>query len=421
MSKTWTTEEFIEKCKNSLKIKAEYDYSRVSYIRNNIKVEIGCYNKEHGYFFITPNNFLKGIGCPKCSKKYIPSTEEFIEKIKLISPQYDYNQVIYKNIKTKVKVICFKHGLFLITPNDLFKGHGCAKCYGNCISNTYEFIQKAKSNPRVKKDYNYSNVEYKRSNIKVKIGCFNLNHGFFEITPSAFLQGQGCPICCGNKLSNTQEFIEKAKNSPKVKNQYDYSNVVYKKNNIKVNIKCLIESHGFFEVTPSNFLKGQGCPKCIQGFGEFFTVKVFSLLFNHKFIKSRPNWLINPKTNRKLELDGFCEKLKLAVEYQGAQHEEIVEKFGMTQEDLLYGKYRDQIKRDKCKEFNVLLIEVPQFGKKFRPESLKELIKQKCAEHNFILPDNIDNIVINVDEIEREFLQQKEVKLRNACEKRIKQ
>ena len=59
-------------------------------------------------------------------------------------------------------------------------------------------------------------------------------------------------------LSNTQEFIEKAKEIHG--NKYNYSKVDYKNAKTKICIICPI--HGEFYQTPDHHLQGQGCPKC---------------------------------------------------------------------------------------------------------------------------------------------------------------
>lgn len=47
-------------------------------------------------------------------------------------------------------------------------------------------------------------------------------------------------------------------------------------------------------------------------------------LLNTIFKKRRDlTWNINPKTGKKLELDGFSEDLKIAFEFQGKQHYEL--------------------------------------------------------------------------------------------------
>jgi len=45
--------------------KDAYDYSRTIYLKNNIKVTIGC--KIHGFFSQIPSNHLNGVGCPSCA------------------------------------------------------------------------------------------------------------------------------------------------------------------------------------------------------------------------------------------------------------------------------------------------------------------------------------------------------------------
>ena len=78
-----TTEEFIEKAK--LKHGDKYDYSKVKYTNNKIKVKIIC--PIHGEFEQTPNCHLDNQGCPICGDasfivKKTLTTEEFIEKAK---------------------------------------------------------------------------------------------------------------------------------------------------------------------------------------------------------------------------------------------------------------------------------------------------------------------------------------------------
>lgn len=65
-SKKLTTQEFIEKA--NLVHNNKYDYSKVKYINNRVKVEIIC--KKHGEFWQTPSDHLQNCGCPACNKSY---------------------------------------------------------------------------------------------------------------------------------------------------------------------------------------------------------------------------------------------------------------------------------------------------------------------------------------------------------------
>lgn len=124
----YTTEEFIKK---AVSIHGDkYNYSRVRYINSSTKVEIIC--PIHGSFWQTPNMHIgcHKRGCPSCGGTKKMTIKEFVEKARKIhSDKYDYSLVEYKNNKAKVKLICPKHGLFEITPNQHLRGDGCPACW----------------------------------------------------------------------------------------------------------------------------------------------------------------------------------------------------------------------------------------------------------------------------------------------------
>ena len=121
------TKEFIDKC---LKIhENRYDYSLVDYKNNKTKIKIIC--PIHGVFEQYPYAHLKKKqGCNLCYKKNMfDDIYTFIEKSNLIhNNKYDYSLTNYINSKTKVKIICPKHGVFEQIPNDHINGSGCPKC-----------------------------------------------------------------------------------------------------------------------------------------------------------------------------------------------------------------------------------------------------------------------------------------------------
>lgn len=169
-----------------------YDYSKVNYINNRTKVCIIC--PEHGEFQQTPDKHLRGQGCPKCcrkNKKY--TTDEFIEQaIKIHGNLYDYSETVYgKNKKEKVKIICPKHGPFLITPESHLQGGGCKYCTVGEVFNTEDFINKAKYIHKNK--YIYDKTIFTGAFNKVIITC--PQHGDFLQTPHKHIQGHGCPDC----------------------------------------------------------------------------------------------------------------------------------------------------------------------------------------------------------------------------------
>jgi len=184
--------EFVEK---SNKIhNNKYDYTLVKYINSKTKVKIIC--PVHGEFLQSPISHMKGIGCSKCSGMWNYTTNDFINKANEIHDnEYDYSLVKYIDSKTKIKIICKKHGIFEQTPNNhIYKKSKCPKCnVENKRLTLEEFIEKSKSIHGNK--YDYSFVNYKNNITKVKIKCNKCNKIFFQTPNSHYVKKQGCPTC----------------------------------------------------------------------------------------------------------------------------------------------------------------------------------------------------------------------------------
>ena len=110
----------------------KYDYSQVDYHGVDKKVTIVC--PIHGNFEQTPQNHMKGQGCPKCANLrkgmyQVGTTESFIEKAqKVHGNKYDYSKVHYVNNREKVCIVCPEHGEFMQKPLDHIHGSGCPEC-----------------------------------------------------------------------------------------------------------------------------------------------------------------------------------------------------------------------------------------------------------------------------------------------------
>ncbi len=83
---------------------------------------------------------------------------------------------------------------------------------------------------------------------------------------------------------------------------------------------------------------------------------------DHAFIHNyRPDWLRNTliPNGRNLELDYYCEELKLGAEFQGKQHYEFIDKFHVHPIDVQYQIAKDRLKVKLCKQHGVKLLVVP--------------------------------------------------------------
>ena len=366
MSKT--TKDFIQRVTRIHRDR--YDYSEVKYINNKTKVKIIC--AQHGGFRQTPQHHLRGNGCLKCAvennaKIQAFSTEEFIEKAKeMHGDMYSYSEVKYVNNHTKVKIICPEHGIFCQEPRAHLNEQGCPKCGLEKLSeilrsSTEEFIEKAKKlHGNI---YDYSQVVYINYYTKIKIIC--PEHGLFHQLPGVHLDKryteQGCPKC-GMKsrikalVSSKGEFIEKAKEIHG--DMYSYANVDYKTARIKIEITC--PKHGLFYQTPDCHLRGQGCPGCSLSHGES---KIIGVLDTLQVIYKRQYRFPDCRNQRPLSFDFYLPRFNLCIEYDGAQHFELVVFSGMTETQAKVAfqkaKKHDKIKDEYCKKNNIELLRIP--------------------------------------------------------------
>ena len=73
----------------------------------------------------------------------------------------------------------------------------------------------------------------------------------------------------------------------------------------------------------------------------------------------RPEWL-KYHTGNNLELDGFCEDMNLAFEFQGRQHYEFINHFHKSgREEFDQQVLRDKLKLKRCREKGVHLFVIP--------------------------------------------------------------
>lgn len=97
--------------------------------------------------------------------------------------------------------------------------------------------------------------------------------------------------------------------------------------------------------------------------GESQCRTILEQLLGVKFIKARPEWMKNEEGN-KLELDGYNEDpYKLAFEFNGMQHYEVVEVFQQTPETLARQQLHDRIKLEACEKNGVRLMVIPYTAK----------------------------------------------------------
>ena len=352
-----STEEFVEKGKGVYGDK--YDYSKVDYKGNKIKVIITC--PKHGDWCVTPNNFLRGSECPKCFGTPKHTQEEFIKKVREIHGyKYDYSCVHYNGLKERVKIICPIHGEFVQFAGAHLRGGGCSIC-----SIGYKVFKKEGAITKIDKEtflercvknhkinYDYSLVDFQNSEEKICIIC--PTHGKFWQGAKYHMKGGNCPKCVGGKRLSREYFIEKAKNIHGDK--YDYSKVVYKNYSTKVCIVC--STHGEFLQTPNTHLFGAGCPTCVESYMEGELREILKKNGIKYEQEKGFSWL---RFKKKMFLDFYLPDYNIAIECQGGQHFFPVDLFG-GEEFFNKTMERDKLKHELCEQHGIRILYFSKSG-----------------------------------------------------------
>lgn len=296
---------------------------------------------EHGRFEQLAEVHIRSSGCRRCSGKYKPETEEWIERaVQTHGDRYDYSEAEYVSAHGQVKIICPEHGPFWQGARVHVMGAGCQQCGKVYVPTTEEFIARLRE---VHGDhYDYSKVEYRNLREFIVVGC--PTHGDFEQRAQAHLLGQGCPGCNLRRLYATEEWIDRA--VEKHGDRYDYSLVEYVNSQTLVTIIC--RRHGEFSQAPAGHVSGRGCPRCRSSHGEREIARSLDLLG----VSYEQEWRDHDCQHIGiLPFDFYLPEHRALIEFDGRQHRVPVKwSYRETQEDaerrLVKIQRRDRIKNE---------------------------------------------------------------------------
>lgn len=329
-----------------------------NYINNRTKLKCVC-NKDGYEWYSTPKNIFHGYGCPKCGGTLKLNSEEFRQKISSINNDIEL-LTSYIDTKHKVKCLCKIDGnVWYALPENLLKGHGCPKC---SINNTVVRLRKS-HNDFVDDVHKISpNIDilskYIDNKTLIKCKC-NICNNTWETMAANLISGKGCPKCGLKKrisaiTKTKQQFvIELSHVSPDIEVIGDYINT-----NTQILCKCKNDGNEWL-ATPSNLLKGTGCPICNCSHGET-AIKNALIKLNIDFMMQYK--FVDCKKIRQLPFDFYIPKYNLCIEYDGQQHFRPVN-FGGCSDEQALGLYNrtkenDLIKNRYCKENNIDLLRI---------------------------------------------------------------
>lgn len=302
--------------------------------------------------------------------------EQFLEEIRRLAGK-DYS--ILDKYAGDTKKINFYHNVcrksFITTPRVFIKGRRCPECCPSSkkMRNTASYKQEVYD--LVKEEYTvlgeYVTVDTHTSMRHEKCGLE------YTVTPYNFLKmNSRCPLC--NKyMTKTTDIFRRQVSDLENGNYLLISEYVNDCTHVKLkHVTCQNE----YEVTPSNFLGGKRCPRCLGSKGE---KKIATWLASNDFIFKSQYRFTDCVNNKPLPFDFSIfdnnEKVIFLIEYDGIQHFKPIDHFGG--EDAFYTrKQNDEIKNAYCMENDLPLLRISYW---------------EFDEIESILDDNLNKIKVN--------------------------
>ena len=336
---------------------------------SNAKTKLRWKCSEGHEWEAVPHHIKEEHWCPHCAGNAILTIEQMRKVARsrcgeCLSKEYMGN---HKNLRW----ICAEGHEWEAQPSSIKQGRWCPVCG---IENSGKKRRDTIENMRIIAQSHGGKClsdRYVDNRSKLKWRCSEGHE--WDAVPSSVKGGTWCPVCAGN-IPLTIEHMQKIA----IERRGKCLSEAYI--NEQSNLRWMCLNGHKWEATPNNIKRGTWCPTCSPGVSERICRETFEHIFSKKFPKKRPKWLVNPRTGYPLELDGYCEKLGIAFEFQGQQHYQRID-FFHTSRSLEETQNIDQLKKKLCKEHGVTLIEVPSMDY----DNVGSFIVSKCREYGIAI------------------------------------
>lgn len=346
---------YIESFKYQL-LSKEYTYAKN-------KLDMIC--PEGHLCHISFNAFQQGKRCFICGRNNCGIIRRLdIEKVKKDVENNDYTFISYNydNNQLSLSLICNKHNIkYDCLYSNFKKGKRCYQCGLEKRIESKRINQENKFKEQLKNisDGKFKLIDrYITNNEEVEIYHQTCGHSF-RCKPSYLLDTKKCYYC---------EVLHKHRDTEMYKQQiYDLYNGEYEilgeYTDSRTHILTKHKTCGCeWYVTPSNLLKGFGCPNCSSSKGE---VRIKQYLDNHNigYKKNKTFDTLKGLGKGFLSYDFYLLDYNILIEYQGKQHK-IPAKYSssVTEEDaikqLKKQKIHDKRKREYAQNHNIKLLEI---------------------------------------------------------------
>jgi hypothetical protein len=320
------------------------------YVNANTPIMHQCLKDISHEWLARPNSIKHGHGCPHCAG----NIKFTLDQYRLQALKHGVRCIAdkYLGIHEPILHQCLKDPshIWMARPGGIKRGRGCPHCAGNIKLTLDEYkLQALEHGARCIAD------EYINDYTPIMHQCLKESNHEWLASPSSIKQNEGCPHCAGNiKLTLDQYRLQALEHGMAcIATEYLGAST-------PIQHQCLKDFTHTWLARPYDIKQDHGCPHCNNLRQEPRCRAWFENYFGKLFPKSRPKWLRN---KGQMELDGYCEELKIAFEYNGVQHYAYRKKFSRTAENLEDQQHRDCLKIKLCAEYGVKLVVVPYWEK----------------------------------------------------------
>ena len=213
-----------------------------------------------------------------------------------------------------------------------------------------------------------SNV-YTNCAVKYKWRCLKCDRTWSAAVHSVIMKKTGCADCSHATKITIKEMYDLAH-----KNDGKCLSRKYISTKDELKWKCQF-GHTWW-AKPAIIKRGSWCPKCKGNINEEKCRFIFESLIGEPFPRTRKIM------GKCWELDGFCEKLNIAFEYQGIQHYKRLRQW-YTEDGFQALQKRDKDKSELCRQKGIKKINIPYY------EASDDNRLQQSIE-NWLTKNNID-------------------------------
>lgn len=158
---------------------------------------------------------------------------------------------------------------------------------------------------------------------------------------------------------------------------------IYTKNYIPLEYLCT-NCGALISKTWIMIRRNSACGQCSGYKSEMYSRQIMEFITAEKFKRCRPAFL------RNYELDGYCEKIRMAMEFQGEQHFRYIEVFYRGNHE----KFRETMRRDRekiqiCETIGIQLICIP-YDMSYTNQNTAAYVIRRTLDAHFLQNRQID-------------------------------